>query len=38
MTQKEAIKNLAQKYLSNCNIYGEKDLTNRDRYIFITFE
>ncbi len=38
MSEGEDIKNLALKYLSTKKILIEKDLTNRDRYIFIEFE
>ena len=38
MSEGEDIKNLALKYLSTKKILTEKDLTNRDRYIFIEFE
>ena len=35
MTQSKAITELAQTYLPNSNIITEKDLTGKDRYIFI---
>ena len=35
MNQGEKIKKLAKKYLNTDNIKIEKDLTNRDRYVFI---
>ena len=35
MTQSKAITELAQIYLPNSNIITEKDLTEKDRYIFI---
>ena len=35
MTQSKAITELAQTYLPNSNIITEKDLTEKDRYIFI---
>ena len=38
MSEGEDIKNLALKYLSTKKILIEKDLTNRERYIFIEFE
>ena len=38
MSEGEDIKSLALKYLSTKKILIEKDLTNRDRYIFIEFE
>ena len=38
MNEGEDIKSLALKYLSTKKILIEKDLTNRDRYIFIEFE
>ena len=38
MSEGEDIKSLALKYLSTKKIFIEKDLTNRDRYIFIEFE
>lgn len=38
MTQKEAIISLASKYIPSAKIIAQKDLTNRDRYIFIEFE
>ena len=38
MSEGEEIKSLALKYLSTKKILIEKDLTNRDRYIFIEFE
>lgn len=38
MTQKTAVESFAQKYLDDYNLYIEKDLTNRDRYVFLTFE
>ncbi len=38
MTQKEAIISLASKYILSAKIIAQKDLTNRDRYIFIEFE
>ena len=38
MNEGEDIKSLALKYLSTKKIFIEKDLTNRDRYIFIEFE
>lgn len=38
MSEGEDIKSLALKYLSTKKILIEKDLTNRERYIFIEFE
>ncbi len=38
MTQKEDIISLASKYIPSAKITAKKDLTNRDRYIFIEFE
>ena len=38
MSEGEEIKSLALKYLSTKKILIEKDLTNRERYIFIEFE
>ena len=38
MSEGEDIKSLALKYISTKKILIEKDLTNRDRYIFIEFE
>ena len=38
MSEGEDIKSLALKYLSTKKILNEKDLTNRERYIFIEFE
>lgn len=34
-TQGNRIKDLAFKYLNNIDVYIEKDLSNRDRYVFI---
>lgn len=36
--QGEKIKNIIYKYLENINVYIEKDLSQRDRYIFIFSE
>ena len=38
ITQAKEISKLIDKYLPNSKYYIEKDLTNRDRYIFITNE
>ena len=38
MSEGEEIKSLALKYLSTKKIFIEKDLTNRNRYIFMEFE
>lgn len=38
MSEGEDIKSLALKYLSTKKIFIEKDLTNRNRYIFMEFE
>ena len=38
MSEGEEIKSLALKYLSTKEIFIEKDLTNRNRYIFMEFE
>ena len=37
-TQAKDIKNIINKYLNNVNIIVEKDLSGKDRYIFITNE
>jgi release factor glutamine methyltransferase len=34
-TQGEKIKKLAEKYLNNPKVLIEKDLSNKDRYVFI---
>ena len=36
--QKESVINIAKKYLKNCNVIAEQDLTGKDRYIFIMSE
>jgi methylase of polypeptide subunit release factors len=33
--QGESIKELAYKYLPNCNVFIEKDLSLKDRFVFI---
>ena len=38
ITQSSEISKMIKKYLPNSKYYIEKDLTNRDRYIFITSE
>ena len=38
ITQAKYISKMIEKYLPNSKYYIEKDLTNRDRYIFITSE
>ncbi len=38
MTQKEAIISIAKEYFKEASIYGEQDLTGKDRFIFIINE
>ena len=38
MNQAESISNIARKYLDNIKIVVEKDLSNKDRYLFIFSE